>query len=204
LLRAQRRFAWYCRRAEAELREDFALPAATGPGGLPLPDWLRELRRRNQDLAYKHGLDRLRAAAERDPEAGETGPLHALAGASGTPIYWQTGAADRPPAPRLQADRTRQVAEAVLATELLLGALVFIWIFSHLGRLAGWLRRLWPEQLLLLAVLGWAAFGPSLVGVALVLLAVCGRLLALARWLPGLFRRHAPVAIPVGSGVSVP
>jgi hypothetical protein len=88
-----------------------------------------------------------------------------------------------------------------LAAELLFGLLLAVWILSHLTRLAGWLRRLWPEQLLLLAALGWQALGPSLVGVLLVAVALAGRLLALALWLRDRLRRPE-VAVPPGSGVT--
>jgi hypothetical protein len=202
LLAAQQRFAWCCRRAEGRLLEDPRAAAEVGPAGVALPDWLRQLRRRNQDLAQKYGLARLRGAADKVPPASAAGPLLALAADRGTPTYWRTATAERPPVLHLQADAARQAGEALVASELLLGLLVCIWILSHLRRLAGWLCRLWPEQLLLLAVLGWQAFGPSLVGVALVLLALCGRLLALGRWLQGCLHRRDPATLSSGSGVS--
>jgi hypothetical protein len=192
------RFAWYCRRAEGALLADPGASAERGPDGRGLADWLRGLRRREEALARKHGLARARAVGPPPAEDATLAPL----GERGTPAFWRTGPGDGPPAFALQALTARQAQERLVATELLLGLLLGVWILSHLTRLAGWLRRLWPEQLFLLALLGWQEFGPSLVGALLVAVALGGRLLALGRWLQALFRRHAEGALAPGSSVT--
>jgi hypothetical protein len=181
---AQTRFAWYCRRAQGAMLS--SPDAAKGPRGEDLAERLRSLQRANKELAEKHEFARERAQAERSLAVPES-PLAPLS-VRGTPVYWLTGAADPAPAPQLQALAVRQRREALVATGLLLALLLGVWILAHLRRLVSWLRRLWPEQLLLFALVGWQVFGPSLVGMALVLVALGARLLILAVWLPGLLR----------------
>jgi hypothetical protein len=183
LQQAQRRFAWYCRRAEGEL-----IASPQGSDGR-LQQQLQQLRQRDRELVRQHKLSPVAESSAGDGSGSPFTPL----GGRGTPTYWRTGAGERPPVVTLQALSRRQNREALLATELFLVLLLGIWIVSHLPRLAVWLRRLWPELLLLLAVLGWQVFGPSLLGVALVLVAAAGRLWLLTGWLRGLLRQPPPV-----------
>jgi hypothetical protein len=62
------------------------------------------------------------------------------------------------------------------------------------------LRHLLPEQLILLAAVGWLVFGVSLVAVVLVLLGVGTRLALLARDLRRLWPRTPP---PPAAGSSI-
>jgi hypothetical protein len=184
-------FAWYARQAEIEANSDPAAQAEGGPAGQPLLQWLRALRRQAEALARKHGLSRLRP--------GPT-PLQSRLSAHGLPVCWNTRAGEEPPVVHLSQTAAQQARQDMLASELLLGLLLAVWILSHLRRPAGWLRHLWPEQLLLLALLGWYVFGPSLVGVVLLVLALGARILLLARRLPALLRRPPPAVAPAGSG----
>jgi hypothetical protein len=188
-----KRFAACRRRAEGALLADPAAGSGVGPGGRRLADWLRELRRQEAALARKHGLSRVRAEAERHPGPDGGRALTPL-GDRGTPASWRTGPGDAPPAVALQPAAARARRAGLVASEFLLGLLLAVWILSHLPRLAGWLRRLWPEQLLLLALLGWEALGPSLVGAVLILVALAARLVLLAWWLHELL--HRPRAVP--------
>jgi hypothetical protein len=185
-------FAWYARQAEMEMLSDPPASAERGPSGQKLEDWLHTLRRQAEALTHKHGLG--------SPRPGTDNPIRtsSLLGKQGLPISWHSAAGAPSPSIRLEQTAARQAQQDVLATELLLGLLLAVWILSHLTRFAGWLRRLWPEQLLILAFLGWQVFGPSLIGVVLIGVALVGRLLLLARHLPGLLRRQSPAAVPSG------
>jgi hypothetical protein len=91
---------------------------------------------------------------------------------------------------RLTAYAADRRDEAVLSTELLGLVLVGACIVAALPGVLTWLRRLWPEQLVLLAWLGWQALGFSLLGAVLIVVALCARIILLGRWLQELFRRQ--------------
>ena len=65
--------------------------------------------------------------------------------------------------------------------------------------MVAWLQKLWPEQLLLLAWLGWYFFDISAVGLALMVLAITARIILTATWLQRLVHRPAPAG--PGSGL---
>jgi hypothetical protein len=179
LLRAeQEAFAGACHRARLRLREPApGAEAAVGPGGLAPAAWLQELQDRNQRLCREHGLDKLRAEAEKragsyaapftgdaEAEGGpgpEPRPFVRVLSDQGQPFYWQEDAQDAPPQVLLAAVRESPV-ERSLAPAGLLGLLVALCLSLRLSRLVS--ERVGPVLLLLVVsswCLGLAATGPA-------------------------------------------
>jgi hypothetical protein len=118
----------------------------------------------------------------------------------GRPCHWQARAT-QPPRCFLEAATALSQRRRLLASELLLGFLLAIWILSHLGRLVQHVRSFWPEQLLLLALAGGYALGPSLVEYLLLLVAGLSRLVLLGRWFWWRWSSRTPPA-PVSTTAS--
>jgi hypothetical protein len=207
---AQERFYRYCRQTEYHLA---TVPEADGQN-------LRSQLEAKKEQNRKHlsGFPEIRAQAESQtrlrggavaatPEWDDAalGPtLGTLAGLEslpqrGTPAYWQTSSAS--PTPRVTL--TPLPAQPTVRFAIASGLLVLLLIGLG-GRYAGappWLWRLWPEALVVLACLGWPAFGLGLAS-CFVILGLCGRLVAVGRWLLRHLRRPAPVAAGAGTGGS--
>ncbi len=210
----QQRFYRLCRYAAAA-RAASRLEPAVSPDGKDFEDWLEDMRERNRELARGHDFEGLRAEAERQARAappavpgadvpelagvGMTqapGPRGDLLPASGAPLSWLGGAAA--PAPRvvltsLQEARTRRA----LGTSALLGLLLLaVWVLSRYPAGLARARAFWPEELVLLGLLGWQTYGPAWPFAFLVVLGVVARLTHLGRAL--LARVQRPVAAPAG------
>jgi hypothetical protein len=194
LAKAQRQFAAACRRAEQalELRADRALG-----------ERLRELRQRDRELAKQHRFEAVRAQAERQARLGEGPAAEAWRGAElaerGTPLSWQAGPDGGAPEVRLEPSAERRARAAAAVAGQWLGLLVLTWAVSLSALLRGLARRLWPEQVALVGLLGWHLAGPTLVVLLLVALACCGRLLLLAAGARALLRRHPARPAPGSS-----
>jgi hypothetical protein len=202
---AQERFYRACRQAEYHLA---LVPDADGQHLRSQLEAKKEQNRKQlsgfPDLrAQAESQTRLRvvagAAPEWDDAALGPGPgvpagLDSLP-QRGTPAYWQTTPADPTPRVTLTPLPARPTVRFAVAS-----ALLVLLLLGLGGRYSGSPPRLWwlwPEALIVLGCLGWPAFGLGLAG-GLLVLGVCGRLVALVRWLPGLLRRRAPA--PAGSG----
>jgi hypothetical protein len=202
---AQERFYRFCRQAEYHLA---LVPEAERQN---FRNQLEEKKEQNRKRLG--GFEELRALAEKqtrlraeassatpdwnETELGSTPGI--MTGADslpdrGTPIQWQTTSADPMPRVELEPLPARPTTRFALAS----GLLVFL-LYGLGGRLRRpsgsppQLWRFWPEALIVLACLGWPAFGPGLAS-CLFVLGVCGRLVALVRWLLGLARRPALIA----------
>jgi hypothetical protein len=132
----------------------------------------------------------MRAVAERQRggQGLDEGPAFFELPERGLPTYWFATVSGESPQLRLAVLADDRRGEAVLSTELLGVALVGAWIIVSLPGLLVWLWRLLPEQLALLAWLGWYTFGFSLIGGVLLVTAVCARVVLLGSWLGRLFR----------------
>jgi hypothetical protein len=206
---AQERFYRYCRFAAH--RTDAAASSNVA---------VQDLRQRNLQLAQSHGLEALRAQAEREaflppspPTAGsETDGASEAMGIParrddrlpqwGTPTYWQAGAGGAVPDLKLELIAAPRRLPALAASSVLVILLGGVWMASFFPRVVAAVRRTWPEQLVLLGCLGIALLGPAWVFVALVALGLAGRLLAVARWVGIAWQRPTLRPETAGSGVS--
>jgi len=190
IVRAQQRFNSYCRQAEYLAGK---ASSSLTPQSERWLEKLKGLRRQNTDHARQFGYEQTRKQAEdkgTPADAGDSPALFSLP-ANGRPIYWRQ---DRPAPPVLIL--SSQIAErtesALFASEVLLLILVALGILSYFPTILGRLAAFWPEQLVLLAWLGWYFLGGSLVGLALAVTGVSARLILLAAWVQRLFRRALP------------
>jgi hypothetical protein len=176
----------------------------------------RQLRRARHRLAAAPDdgvAERLKGLEERNrqlPAAGpeahggpdkpdeDDGPAEEL-GARGTPLYWQTEGGGRPPEVGLTAESARQDRLAVALTVLLAAGLVVTWQLAQLPRALAWVRALWPELLMLLALVGGLAFGANLVVVATAAAGLGARLVLLAARVGAWLVRPAPAPAAPGS-----
>ena len=187
---AQRHFYGHLRRAEytAAVAADDARTAVSAR--------VQQLRKENARLAQQHGFEAIRAAAEKQPwdEAGDAGELFFALPQQGTPRYYLASAPGQAPQLLLTATDAQQVSATVNASEVLLIVLAGIVLLSYTPRVTAWIRRLWPEQLLLLGCLGCQAFGVSPLGIILVAVGVITRLVLLAGWVQGRWQASGPHA----------
>jgi hypothetical protein len=205
LAAAQRRFAQYCRHARHALDLGANRGGVTGPAGQSLEEWLQKLTSDNRALTERSGLESVREDAERQIDAGEnfdaeltfdkesaarfTGLGTAgFLGQRGTPISWQAQPGT-PPDLQLASRESEQTRVALASSGQWLGVLIVVWVLSFLPFLLSRLRLFWPEQIAVVAFVGWHLAGLTLVVLALLLIAVGGRLIWLARSLRTLFRK---------------
>jgi hypothetical protein len=212
---AQRRFALSCRQAE-ELVQAFgqaAKQAGAGvkdarPGTVAESEELRErldaLRRENRALMAGPVWQAVRVEAERlaRPEgrfAGEAvaterqvaWSVEGLA-ETGRPFYRLSGgtsAAVEVAAPGLVSAASLERRRALAATALLLGVLFGVWLLSAFPSLVARARWFWPEQVLLLGLLGLQRWGATWLVVFLLVLGVSARVLSLLGGLLRLLQR---------------
>jgi hypothetical protein len=98
------------------------------------------------------------------------------------------------------AEEGRTLGPALVATAPWLALLALAWAMSLSPFLLSRLRRVWPEQVALLALLGWSLAGPTSLVLSLLAIAVMARGVLLVQWLRWLFRRSVPVARPSSHG----
>jgi hypothetical protein len=167
-----------------------------------LREWQGELQTWNQELASRQGFEEVSAKAERTARAEKPGSASSLVLEGATPAGWGTpvfaqAAADSP-TPRLQLDpRTSHWAALLVSAQWLLVAAV-VWGLSFVPAWAIRLRSFWPEQVMLLGLLGWYLAGPTLAALFLFVLGACGRIVVLGAWAGSLFQR-----LPRKAGSSV-
>jgi hypothetical protein len=174
----QARLAQSLRAARKTLTQ--SLVPGTGPRGQALAEWLLELEQQNEHLARDAGFETIwsearEAAAVSSPP---TDPLATMAGSDRT-LYWH-GVGTTAPDPRLSPDAERQAWRSLAASGLLLAVLLMSWVLSFAPGMFGWARTFWPEQMVLLACLGWQTVGLNGVVVLLAAVGVSGRVVVLA------------------------
>jgi hypothetical protein len=145
---------------------------------------LQQLQKQNEQLLDDRELDHVRRAAR--ARAAET-PAEAPPLDQGVPICVLDSA--EPLRLQLFADSDVFQAERVFASQMVVILFIGLWLLSYASaNVARVLRSCWPEQLAVLAGLGWLILGPSVAGAALFALAVLGRTLLLFIW----FNRAKP------------
>jgi hypothetical protein len=203
-----KRFYRHCRSAERLLTLFPSVVADNGPRGQSLSQWLGELRQQALKLAQTHHFDKLRIQAEKQAQSMEgtsgaaestsSGPLLLSLPERGTPSYWRSSEQD----PRFvfRSLQQRQTREALTASVWLLVLVLLVGVLSYFPRVVAWLQAFWPEEVALLAWLGWQAYGFSWIGLVLVIVAGYARVLWLMHWIPGLLHRKPPAPAATGSG----
>jgi hypothetical protein len=198
LFEAQERFSWYCRLAELRATRS----------GLP-HQAIQDLRRQNILLMTKLEKEKIRLQAEKDvlslvqgkmkSDAIGSNSLFSLSQEGGS-ISWSSENGELP-ALTLIPRSEEETQSALIASEVLLLILVGLGILSCLPRTIASLQKLWPEQLLLLAWIGWYFLAISAICLALVVIGVSARIILAATWLQKLIHR-SPSAVP-GSSLHV-
>jgi hypothetical protein len=128
------------------------------------------------------------AASGADPENRRTSvrPLTQR----GTPISWQGRPGTEPPDLYLTSRESQRTRQSLAVSGQWLGVLMVVWVLSFLPFLLARLRLFWPEQIALVAVIGWHLSGPTLIVLLLLLVAGGGRGILLLRGLRSLLRTH--------------
>jgi hypothetical protein len=133
----------------------------------------KDLREENLRLAQQGGYEPLaREAEDGPPGAGVPAFAPLAARENGLPICWRAGGppADQPLPLTFAPDREQTFAPP--ATEVMLLAVVVLLLISYVRRGLVLLRTAWPEAILASALLGLWLWGPSLVGLLLVSVAI--------------------------------
>jgi hypothetical protein len=137
----------------------------TGPDGQALAAWRSTCARAAQALRTRAQLDQVERAARPSDDR-----------ASGAAVSWVSGRDGAAPSVRLEPDEKRQLRAALaFSAPWLLGLLAALTV-AVIGVLRTLVRWLWPEAVLLAALLGWQVVGPTAVVVLLLALGVIGRL----------------------------
>lgn len=192
-------FYWYCRQAESKWTQG-NLPTAEQ---MALRQQWHELQARNEELARKHKFMKLRLQAQKLLQPPPPLSCTAALPETGLPLHWYTRAGETPPTLRLISAARLQQRDDLYRSEVVLMVLAVLWIVSLLPGMVAFLRRTWPEQLLLLAFLLNQLLGWSVLGMLLIALAISVRLwllgLAVQRWLS---RRRGTAPSSAGSSVA--
>jgi hypothetical protein len=200
---AELQSSFFAHLRRAEYQAALADAGGTDKGSPPRASQVRlqRLLKANEQEAAAHHFEPIRADAEKhqDGAADWDVSLFALP-KRGTPTYWVSGPSGGPPHVRLAAAAARRVRERLSLSALLLIFLCGLLVLAHLPRVTAWVRSFWPEQLLVLAWLGFTAFGVSPLGVLLVVVGVGARLVLLLAWLHTRRQRPDAAVAPSGSG----
>lgn len=189
---AQRRLALYCRHARHALAQGGARGNLQGPDGQSLHEWLMQLETAQQINKEKEVADSFTLS-----------PCHlvTLSPSEGTPVSWQAPADGEPPRLQLTAHAQRELGQAIVASAAWLGGLAIVWVLSWLPSVSARLRLFWPEQIALLALLGWHLAGWTAIVLALFTAAAGGRVLLMVRGLRALLRRRRRQPSTMSAGV---
>jgi hypothetical protein len=217
LLTAQERFYRYCRSTEYRL----ALPPALrgdGPEDKRLAIQLQQLQKANQQLAQARHLEKIQTQAEsearkelaslakpRRPEEGGQTPewQGSLVVDQGVPTYWRAEADEVTPNFRLAAVAVDETRHAAGLTGLLVVAVLLAWVISYFPKIVTILYTLWPEEVVLLGLLGWCWGHAQGIYILLILAGLGARLCYLGRWALALLNRPIPAAAAGSSKTSI-
>jgi hypothetical protein len=174
---AAARLALACRLAGRDL--ELAGPnKETGPDGQGLAEWLAQIQAQAQNLGPASGAEPVSLPG---PASGET--LNQASFLAGVPYHGYSDSGQELPEVHLVSVRSQRTRVALLASGEWLGLLAVVWVVTLLPFLPGWVRLLWPEQLLLLAGLIWYLEGLWWTPLALASLWAMTRAIKTALWL---------------------
>ncbi|MBV9123379.1 MAG: hypothetical protein JO112_08485, partial [Planctomycetes bacterium] len=114
---------------------------------------------------------------------------------AGTPTYWQAAAPGGVPRLALTALEVRTIHQDVWLSLGLLALFGLIWMLPRHPWLRTWVQGLWPEEMIVLGLLGWQLVGPAWAFLFLAALGLCGRLVHLGWWAVH-WRRSRQPALP--------
>jgi hypothetical protein len=210
LLTIQEQFYRFCRAAERR-----------SAGHAPLEEYRKTLKERTRQLASAQGWDAIRAQAERrvQDSPGPTEPAVVLPATSGTdrmpapagdllphqgtPTYWEAAEKGTDLRVSLVGANEERTTHALLGSAVLVALVLLAWMISLSPRMVAWVQFFWPEQLLLIAGVGWWFLGMNWPWLVVGLAALIGRVVVVAGWLVALGRRRPATAAPAsGSGLS--
>jgi hypothetical protein len=122
----------------------------------------------------------------------------------GVPLSWEALPDGKPPTLQLTSHQRQQTRQALIASGQWLGILAAAWILSILPFLRTRLHLFWPEQIALLGVIGWHLAGLTSIVLALLIVAVCSRVILMIRGLRALVhkRRKQPNTMTAGDGMA--
>jgi hypothetical protein len=208
LLTAQEDFYKHCRDVDYEL----AFPERPKEGAGSLENMsirLQRLEADNKQLAQAQYFETIRRQAEekaasqsqKETVLGGIGPEYSTAAASdellaeqGTPTYWQIRDVGGAPPMRITPVLAEQTRRALAYSAIFLVVMGAACILPFYPRTVAWLWAAWPEQIIVIAGLGWLLRGESVAVALLVFLGLAARLIYLGRWFVILLRRPAPAA----------
>jgi hypothetical protein len=156
----------------------------TTPQEATLKQRLDQLRQSNAKALHDAGLDKVRAPADKAELSGVRTQGPWLLPARGQMLRWQAPANGSLPALRLQSDLEKARRWSWVDIGAILAGLTVLLILSSLPWAVNWLARLWPEQLLLVAVAGSLLWGFGPLAAALVVMGLAARLVLVARIQP--------------------
>jgi hypothetical protein len=218
LLTAQERFYRFCRSAEYRL----ALPPALRGDGAEekrLAVQLQQLQKANQQLAQTRHLEKIQLRAESEAKKAKSSLANPRRSDEGTeeenrncqsvfladqgiPTYWHAEADTRVPSLHLvavAADRTRRASGL---TGLLVVAVLLAWVISYFPRIVRGIHALWPEEMVLLGLLGWYWGHAEAVFGLLILAGLGARLCYMGHWALSWLNRPGAVAATGSSKTS--
>ena len=187
LAASQQRFAHYCRHAQDALDLGADRGDMTGPQGQDLAGWLQTLKGKNRSLKSEIRNSKTEASS---PDSDFGFRISDFGQLGGTPMSWRLSPEGEPLDLRLTSRESQRTRQALAASGQWLGGLVVVWILSLLPFLLARLRLFWPEQIAVLAAVGWHLAGLTSVVLLLLVAAVCGRVFLVMRSLRELFRKR--------------
>ncbi|HYV34719.1 MAG TPA: hypothetical protein VE988_03380, partial [Gemmataceae bacterium] len=133
---------------------------------------LAELERQNTAMIKTAGIDKWRVQEDKSGAGTDLEEHGDLLLGQGTIVRWRGSAQAQLPGAGLIPLQTDIRNRAWAGTAWIVLACLVLFALSFSLPALGWLQRLWPEQIAALALLGWTAWGFSLLAGVLLLLAV--------------------------------
>jgi hypothetical protein len=175
---AQERFDLYTLHASHALVLGANRAGLAGPQGQNLASWLEDLQAKNHAL---NGKPRNATSETSSSDLALDSQHSDIERRSGTPMSWHALPGAGPLKLQLTSLESQRTRQALAASGEWLGFLALVWMLVSVPFLQARLRHFWPEQIALLGVLGWHLAGLTAIVGALLLIAMCGRIVLLFR-----------------------
>jgi hypothetical protein len=195
---AQRRFARQCWLARLALvggtKRQPRIISDEERTGLSAAEWLEHLEQHNKSLLLEHQREEILEEADRhkrDPESSVGSNRRSVidSGPRRGKISFLSALDSPAPLVRLAPVSRHQFRQALLFSVQWLVLMLLVWLVTLSAFLRAAMRRLWPELMAGLGLLGWQAAGPTVVVLFVLALGIAGRLLLLTRGIRTLLSR---------------